>query len=161
MQFDTNSNKLNSKNVSKRARRSKKHRANTSNLKKSKSDQKANYSKNSSNQSFKRCVKRDRRCSKNVKTRQMNQESPNVVQTHHVLSSSLDDTMIFIKKKRIQCLIDFFFLRSLQQISTTLKKQNIQRVLIFSRLSRTKSIKQSSKSFRASSRARKKYSIES
>jgi uncharacterized membrane protein YvlD (DUF360 family) len=39
----------------------------------------------------------------------MSKESRNVVQTHHVVSSSSERTMILIKKARIQCFIDSFF----------------------------------------------------
>ncbi len=72
MQSDTNSSKSSSKNVSRRARRSRnQYKTSTSCLKKSESHQKANHSKDFSNHSSKRRVQRHRRCSKDVKARQM------------------------------------------------------------------------------------------
>jgi hypothetical protein len=110
MQFDTNSNKSSQKNVLRRARRSKEHRTDASNVKKNQNHQKANYSKNSSCQSSKRRVRSDRERSKNVKARQMSKESCNVVQINYAFFRRQNDIMTFIKKTRIQCLIDFFFL---------------------------------------------------
>jgi hypothetical protein len=65
--------------ILRRARRSKKHESNTSDLKKNENHQKANYSKNSSSHSSKYNVRRDREHSKNVKACEMNKELFHVV----------------------------------------------------------------------------------
>ncbi len=90
MQSDTNSDKSSQKNVSRRVNRSKEHESGTSDLKKSENHQKANHSKDSSSHSSKRNIQRHRKRSKNVKIRQMNEESLNVVQIDHVVFSSLE-----------------------------------------------------------------------
>jgi hypothetical protein len=73
-----------------------------------------------------------------------------------------NDIMTLTKKAKTQCLIDFFFFRLSQSISTTSsRKQHIRKASTFSRSSRTRSVKQSSKSSRTSFRKKTTYSIES
>ncbi len=65
------------------------------------------------------------------------------------------------KKQEFNVWSIFFSLRSLQSISMTLRNQHIRRASIFSRSSRTRSVKRSLKSSRALSRKKTKFSIES
>ncbi len=109
MQSDTNLSKSSSKNVSRRISRSKKHKTNISDLKKSKNDQKANYSKDSSNQHrnvVSKTIKNAQKTWKHVKWAKNRSTSFKLITFFFRRSN---DTMTFIKKAKVQCLIDFFF----------------------------------------------------